>query len=464
MKVKVNNFSKGLNLSKSEQLMGFDVAQKMENFDPSSGALKLVQGISVYEKGELLRGLDLSGGKIFYYHKYNEETSLKEHYLVVIDSSLTAYYARLDEKNDELKPLGCKFTSIPNAINYRLNGEDVLIFSSTTDNMVVWNGKSSPEIILDAPKIKNMDLHYERLFAVTAGGDNTELKFSDDLDPTNWSESLADAGFISMVDERGGLLKVLSFNDYLYVFRENGISRVYANTGLSSSFYVNHLFTSGGEIKGDTVAVCGGVVMFLASDGFYLFDGSDTRKCLEHIFPMIEFNGKECATYFNGCYYLACKTPSMFGDQTKNNTIIKVEMSSMAVTVLNIGIIEGFAVVNDGEDFSLIVLSSGVHKLIKMGSGGVSDLPLSATWETNLSDFGDHKKRKTIRKLSIKLLNPNNDHVIVTVFNDLGQSLSVSTLGGDIEEMMLFSGSQFGYGITTRSKSISILSVMFEIE
>ena len=463
MKVKVNNFSKGLSLNKSEQLCGFDVAQKMENFDPSSGALKLVQGLSVYEKNELLAGVNVSGGKIFYYHKYNAETNFQEHYLVVVDSSLEAYYTRLDEVG-KLTPLGVTLTSIPNAINYRLNGEDVLIFSSATDNMVVWNGVGSPEIILDAPKIKNMDLHYERLFAVTAGGDNTELKFSDDLDPTNWSESLADAGFISMVDERGGLLKVVSFNDYLYVFRENGISRVYANTGLTSSFYVNHLFTSGGEIKGDTVAVCGGVIMFLASDGFYMFDGSDAKKCLDHIFPMIEFNGNEFATYFNGCYYLACKTPSMFDDKTKNNTIIKIDLSSMAVTVLKIGVVEGFAVVNNGEDFSLVVLSSGVYKLIKIGSSGESNLPLSATWETNLSDFGDHKKRKTIRKLSIKLLNPNNDHVIVTVFNDLGQSLSVSTLGGDIEEMMLFSGSQFGYGITTRSKSISVLSVMFEIE
>ena len=65
----------------------------------------------------------------------------------------------------------------------------------------------------------SMDIHYERLF-VTTTNEKSKVLFSDDLDPTLWSIDLSEAGFIEMVDERGALNRVISFNDYLYIFRD----------------------------------------------------------------------------------------------------------------------------------------------------------------------------------------------------------------------------------------------------
>ena len=108
--------------------------------------------------------------------------------------------------------------------------------------MVVWDGVSDPYEVLDAPKISSMALHYERLFA-TVDGEKNSVWFSDDLDPTNWSMSLDEAGFIELIDERGALLKVVSFLDYIYIFREYGISRLTAY-GDQTSFSVSNLFVS----------------------------------------------------------------------------------------------------------------------------------------------------------------------------------------------------------------------------
>lgn len=85
-----------------------------------------------------------------------------------------------------------------------------------------------------------MTMHYERLFATTST-DKYTLYFSDDLDPTNWNENITEGGFIQMLDERGELLKVISFWDTFTFSRTrnkscNCVCRSNAVCG-NSSFY-----------------------------------------------------------------------------------------------------------------------------------------------------------------------------------------------------------------------------------
>jgi len=475
MKVRINDFSGGIRLDKSEGLTGFNYAVECYNFDVRSGSLSSINNLSKFSLGvitsefleSVLSGIDFTGGKVFVYKKYNFDTEKNEDKLLLFDSNFAGYYIDLYSDNPTLNSLNIFFTSVPIGINYRLNGEDVIILVSETDHMVVWNGKDLPEIILDAPNIKSMDLHYERLFAVTSGSDDTELKFSDDLDPTNWSESLSDAGFISMVDDRGKLLKVVSFNDYLYVFRENGITRVYANTSLTTSFYVNHLFTAGGRILGDTVSLVGGAVLFLATDGFYLFDGADTKKCLENVFSGINITGKESAAYFNGKYYLACNFK--FKDEVVsdgNNALIVVNMSDLSVSIIKYGKVESMAVLTvSGESMLVILNSMSNSKLLKIGEKEKCDnsIALSSVWETALTDFGDFSDKKVIRRLNASLVNPENAKVTIEVVNEYGESESVSTFGSCIEELLLFSGKKFSYKIATENPQVKLLSLIFEI-
>ena len=87
-----------------------------------------------------------------------------------------------------------------------------------------------------------MCLHYERLFAVV-GGERNRLAFSANLEPTDWTEDLSSGGFIEMQDERGGLNRVISYNDYIYVFRDFGVARVSAY-GDQTDFSVSQLFIS----------------------------------------------------------------------------------------------------------------------------------------------------------------------------------------------------------------------------
>lgn len=231
-----------------------------------------------------------------------------------------------------------QFEETPEALNYRLNGEDVMIFCSGKDKMRVYNGVDTPTVIDDAPALSSICVHGERLFATSPDTLNT-LWFSDDLDPTNWNISLDEAGFVEMADENGALLKVLSFFNYVYVFRSYGITRFYA-TGEQSRFSLMHLFVSSDRIIGDTVCVCGDRILFLTQRGLFDFDGSGTVKILDRLSGLFEGedNSQARAAYFGGKYFLACRLNFNDGRRVMcekgdyvNNALVEVDLASGSV-------------------------------------------------------------------------------------------------------------------------------------
>lgn len=465
MQVKISDFSGGLREDKSEHLRGFSFAKNLENVAVASGSIKTVSSLEeLMIKNRHIdrilatvgKALDFSGGQIFFFKKYNDTTECDENKIVFLDSSLEVYYINLSDSNPRAYELGISFSSVPSAINYKLNGEDVLIMASKTDNMVVWNGVDAPEIILDAPKISSMDLHYERLFAISSEGDGCTLSFSDDLDPTNWSESLSDAGFINFSDERGKLLKVISFNDYLYLFRERGITRVYANTAIQSSFYVNHLFVSGGRINPDTISVCGDRIIFLATDGFYVFDGAETKKLLNGVFLGLDITGEEKAIFFNGVYYLLC-------NKQGERVILAVTISDGSVSVIKYYNPQAFAVVVDNNESFLAVLNAeGINQIYKLVEApSENQIGLKSVYVSVPYDFGDPTSRKVIKRVKIKTKNPKFIKVSFTIKNEQDQSVSFS-FSGDKDQRLMFSGREFSYEISF-SGEVEIESVEFEV-
>lgn len=478
MRVTINNFSGGIDAGASGDLVALKKSKMSYNFGFSSGALKSDVGFEAEfgaKPGEsglfdsLLSGESgFCGGCVFLYRRYDNEAEKEDNKLVIFDENYNGYYINLADESRELIPLGVKFSSRPEAIVYRLMGEDVLIMCSKGDNMVVWNGVAAPEIIADAPLITSMVIHYERLFATTIG-DELTLKFSDDLDITNWSESLDDAGFIEMNDERGKLKKVISFNDYLYVFRERGITRVYANTADQRNFYVNHLFTAGGDILHKTIALCGDKIIFVASDGFYVFDGAGAYRRLDNLFPLIKVDDKSLARFYAGKYYLACKVDfkdDEYGDKDLefNNAIVEIDAES-----LDYKIIRGVEVVDmlcfsEGEESKFLVLttdeSAPIKRLITIGASDAVDAgnKVVSKFMSGATNIISSKSKKVLRKVDvicyggaeIAFINEKHEKIEVLAlddgFNEVGVflpfellSLEITTrsLGARVEEVSM---------------------------
>lgn len=417
IKVAFTNFSGGINAAADEHLLPQKYAKMAYNFDGSGGALKKGFGIDCLsipqpDKTAPHRAVLPEAARAcrsFYYRRYDKENQKYDDKIIVVGEGLELYYLDVYGESGEFTPVSdfC-FQSMPAAINYRLSDEDVIIFSSEDDGMIVWNGVDAPYKIEGAPPITSMCVHYERLFA-TIDGEKSSLWFSADLDPTNWNISLNEAGFIEMTDERGQLLRVLSFLDYVYVFRNNGIAKVTAY-GDQTQFNVSQLYTGTGKIYEGSAVICGDRIIFLAEDGLYVFDGISTYRILDNIRPMF-FGGNEnaVAAYICGKYYLACRMD--FGAERylcengsyKNNALIEYNIASRSFNIMR-GVDIAHMTIAHTESFSGILVCFNSDELSsRIGmitdKGGLFGQPLKKSWLTPVSDLGFCGREKRLKDI-----------------------------------------------------------------
>ncbi len=372
------------------------VATNVYNFDGSSGALRDGYGIKEHPS------VPKDAVRYWVYRYYNETAAAYvDQYVFQISTGHMKYYDSYTAKMRFIS--GVAYPPIT-GMNYRINSADVLLFSCDGHKLTSWNGKRLTEYA-GSPDVTSMAIHYERLF-VTSKTEPTKLFYSDDLDPTNWNVSAGEGGFIELLDERGELNKVVSFSDYLYVFRERGISRVSA-FGDESTFSVTNLFVSAGRIYPESITVCGNVIMFAASDGLYMFDGYDTVRVLRNLDGLIDYAGTGSGAYYNGKYYLACAMNFADGKKVgcetsefKRNGLLVYDMSSGEFSIsrgLDIDMINVATYL--GEELCFAHEATGGGVIAKCGKR--FDTALEKHWESPLTDFGMPDKTKFVRELYI---------------------------------------------------------------
>jgi len=474
MSYRVSNFLEGLSTWLDSGLVPLSSAVCSYNFDFSGGSLKSGIGfkdglLSFFDESfqaEAKTAIDGIGSiiKIFVYRAFNKDQGERSDKLLLLSSNLSLFILDLEGGNTKITRVrDIIFSSIPDAISYRLDGEDVLIFVSETDNMVVYNGKDMPYEVLDAPRITSADIHFERLF-VTTVGEKSQVLFSDDLDPTNWSIDLSEAGFIEMVDERGALNRVISFADYLYIFRDYGISRLTA-FGDQEGFSVSHLFVSSAKIFPETVAVCGDHIMFLASNGIYAFDGYSATKVLPELSGMYKSNNDLAhGAYFKGKYYVSLNMAFDERDEFDetgflNNCLFEYDIKLKKYRISRGVDIAHICPICVGGSEKLLLCArtaqSDKYHVVELDeSSSFLGEPLTKVWKTDFYGFGKKHKNKCMRSISVETLGD----VVINIFSDRGESQSiVATHGANTYNVMLF-GSKFAFEFVGKSADAKVLS------
>ena len=203
---------------------GFVYPRTMENFDPTDGTLVPGEGFDVLEEYVCPAGIMIR--KCYLFKNYDIKNNPTHKVLIYCEDKYL--YVCPFGGGTFTKLTATTFDSDPVGVPYNYNGRNVMIFSKSGGGICIFDG-TKLTIVPDAPEITSMCIHFERLFVTTPGYRNT-LWFSDDFNPTNWNVSLTEAGFIEMDDPGGDLIKVVSFGDYLYVFRSFGITRISAYT------------------------------------------------------------------------------------------------------------------------------------------------------------------------------------------------------------------------------------------
>lgn len=472
--ITIPSFEKGISLKYDPEITSLAFALNLENFSFSSGSLKDGIGVCDFfkdiatEKDAKLLTSDIAKlvgiEKVFYFYKFNSETNSHEDKIIFASEDFKIYYINLYSETKQLCILPTvQFTSSPEALRYRLNGEDVIIFTSETDNMVVWDGTNTPYEVLDTPHISSMAVHFERLFA-TVDGEKNSVWFSDELDPTEWSISLDEAGFIELVDERGALQKVVSFNDYVYIFREYGISRLTAY-GDQTQFSCSNLYVSSGKINPKSVCVCGDKILFLSSDGLYKFDGVDTVKILENISPGFEGQDNQNAVscFFESSYFLACNFNESTNKKTLN-TILEIDTENYTlknilkglevkyITCINSSVLNGVIAVAKNPEKNAF----SVGKIVK--NGLFFEKISKKVWKSQIANVGDSFCKKQLRNVSLFSKTP----IVLKVFADEKQHEICFSGCGFQTKKCLISGNNFQFELECTATSPDIKNLKFE--
>ena len=408
------SFGGGLNTQTDQNLLPFKYSPHTFNFNVKSGALTDGTGIGNAQFTAHSTPLEPPSPpvKIYFYKRYDGDKA--DDRLIAYCGDKKVYSLRLGV-NDEFSEIeGLIFENAPVAVNYRYNGNDVLILSCEKDNMVILDGDGYTSYD-NTPYITSMCVHYERLF-VTSGEEKSMLYFSKDFDPVNFNVSLDEAGFIDMPDMRGTLIKVVSFLDYVYIFRTNGIARLvaYAN---QEEFSCVQLFVTSGRIFKDTITTCGDRIIFLAEDGLYIFDGIYTRKLLtqiESLFKNVD-NKNAAAEYINGKYYLAF---NIIKDGEEQTSLMEYDINDGSFLLTSGLDVIDMEPVNTDLQSKLIFLLDGSGVIGELCcESRLFDTPLNKIWQSPATDFGIKEKNKVLKEISLM----TDGDIEIETFSDSGK-------------------------------------------
>lgn len=465
---KVISFASGIDQSKYSNILSTQKAYFTKNFSFKSGALLggygFIYAPFTYAPTEqtepvlLEEAFSLENAELFFYKRFDFTTNQRDDALLIVTQNYDILYLSLQTKQVQVVASGV-FTSMPTGFCYRLNSDDVFIFSNTTDGMFVLNHMSL-EHFVDAPDVTSMCVHYERCFACS-GGEAQRVWFSEDLDPTNWNVSLDEAGFIDLLDERGRLLKVVSFHDYVYIFREYGISRLSA-IGEQTSFSVTHLYNTSGRIYAKTVAVSGDRILFLAEDGLYSFDGVDTTCILKELAPLLKVqNSKEPFAIYS------CGEYRLFTHILHENAVIPClfcvnPVSKEYMLTCDVDIHSMASVQTDNLATTMVLCEKeGTVCVMELNeSGSLDGAHLEKVWQSGFTDFGIPEKVKTLRKITLTTLTD----ITITLLSET--SRVVYTLHGNASPqtiVTLFSGKRMSFTITTTSHQPEISNMQLTL-
>ena len=441
LRVTLSDFSQGINTKLSENLLPLNYAVNTFNFNFNKGSLSTGLGIKELEipYGYGTKTLQTPTGvnkiiRCWVYIRFSTNTNSYVPLLVLYCDDNNVYYARLESLDDTFTAIDITFTDTPNGINYRLDEGDCF-FLCGLNRIVKFNGDTGvTNYTSNVPSITSIALHAGRLFATVAGDENV-LWFSDDLNPTNWNVSDFEGGYIELTGERGRLKKVIEANNYLYIIREFGITRL-SGWGLQSDFVVKNMYLTTGKLYYNSAVLCGNTILMLCKDGLYYFDGVNMEKLdlgLDKYFEGVD-NSSAVGAFLDGKYYLACKlnyndnrTIGCESGTYTNNSLIEFDISTGEIQILR-GVDIGYMTSVQARLFSkLVICLNGTdgNKLYELTrEGEIGENATTKIWTSPLTDMGYPSYKKVIKYLT---LNTSSD--ITIIFNIDGKNYEFNVLG-----------------------------------
>lgn len=460
---------KGMVYSLDEKILGMEYCPNSYNFTFRGGVLKSDLGIDLasgyYPNDVVIRHQfkEIPNGEkikdVFVYHR--RKKGVYDDRLVVQTIGGNFYVATIFMPGDWTQIEGLSTKENLCAVSYNYEDKDVLLISGEDIGLVIYDGESV-SVVENSPGFSSIATHYERVYGVVNGKKN-QVWFSSVLDPTNWTVSGDDGGFITFQDECGEVEMVVSFLGYLYIFREHGIFRLTAY-GDQSEFSLKKVFTDTGRIYKNTIALAGNKIMFYTDEGIYTFDGYNVAR-LNMELPKIFTPQRVCGAYLENKYYLCCKMDHEgFYDQVlTNSAILEYDLKERTLSILAPYDVKKLVPMIVHHATEVLVVSEGENGS-RLGmivpTGVIFEESSSKFYRTPYNDLGTDKV-KIVREMVVTTKYP----LTVTVVYD-GQERRFDFQGSKVPQKVFVDrcGVQIGFKVSTDYVNAHVAPIMVKID
>ena len=362
------------------------------------------------------------------------------------------------------------FNSTPFAITFKAEGSDVIAFSSPQDDMLVWYTDTTPYVVENSFKFQSICYHNNRLFAIDAT-DNSVVKYSALSNPLDWTSSSGtySPGEIPMNDYKDDLKRLMSLDNYVYVFREHGISRItpYAQDTVYSS---SNIYTTVSKIYADTATICGSNIYFLQEDGLYYFDGFYVKKVDLPFESLLSTSKQDYANacFYNGVYYLACKIA--FDDMTtsesnmKNNVLVAFDVASGKSSITRgVDVTDMTAVKDELIDRMVTCIRNSDYVWHLTHDGKYDGSALPKYWKSGRINLGNYDKDKILKKIYISCQSSCTFRVTT---DKMSRSVSLTNKTGFQRLVLNVVGREFVFEIESSDNDLSVgdIELYFAVE
>lgn len=407
-------------------------AKIVYNFCSQDGALKTGYGFESLKMPTSKNNLDsetlisISGTDVKSIWKlkwYDSGTSTDKYYLFYFNNQKKICYDNILDIRLGTNIISSTYTQVPYATYYRKNCEDYLMLTGKGNGLMLISG-SGIQQDENAPEIISCCTHYGKLFAITAGNQG-KLEYANSTNVMSWSSEQTQN--LDFSDGRGNLNRILSFDDYLYIFRDFGITRV-SIYGKNEEFSISHMYFSDSFIYPNTIAQSGDNIYFLTESGLKVFNGASVKNIELETDELLKRcdNKNASATCFNGKYYLACRADfrdnitvgcESYSNGYKNNLLFIYDLETHHVDLVRgVDIRELLALTNPYKS-KLVACFYNEYKG-RIGQlthdGKLFGTALESSIKFAKSDFGTPNKKKRIKSFIIQA----NENCTVSILSE----------------------------------------------
>lgn len=424
--VKIDDFSKGLNLEKEQNALDPNFCVSVYNFACNKGVLTESFGIKNlqspnYQNKKLFDmeqedGIDWVNLKnVWFFKMYDKNNGGRVDKLLFYASDKLIYYSRIIT---QVPCITSYYDDIINEVptfnyNIKYDGVDYNLFGNETDGIYKIDGLTKAVKLTNFPKLNSMCEDKGKLFG-SGYGERNVVFYHNNLNFNEWTEtSDENNGKIQMNDDRGKINKVIPFLGYVFAIRDYGISKI-INYENKNTLDVVHLNLSGSRIFENTVQICGDKMLMLTKDGLCSFNGVANKILNLSFNEMLEGIDNDCAqaVFHSGKYYLACRLnfldDNVVGCESlsdfKNNALIVLDVETMKFEILRGIDIKSMCSIklNSMDKIAIILNNMETQRVFELDrTGKFYDFNLKKVWISPLTDLGYSNKIKFVREISV---------------------------------------------------------------